>query len=141
MPGRATVTRMRSRWLPASALPLAAGLLMAAGVGALAGCGDDDGEASHESVPDNPDAVVVAQDMAFDADEVHIPAGRSATIVIDNRDDGVNHNINIEDAPEPDRTPLEPGRSRQALTVDLQPGEYTFDCDLHPNMEGKIIAE
>ena len=134
MPGRATVTRMRSRWLLASVLPL----VVAAG---LAACGDDDGEASNEPIPDDPDAVVVAQDMAFDADEVHIPAGHPATIVIDNRDDGVNHNIHIEDAPEPDRTPLEPGRSRQAITVDLQPGEYTFVCDLHPNMEGKIIAE
>ena len=134
MPGRATVTRMRSRRLLASVLPL----VVAAG---LAACGDDDGEASNEPIPDNPDAVVVAQDMAFDADEVHIPAGHPATIVIDNRDDGVNHNIHIEDAPEPDRTPLEPGRSRQAITVDLQPGEYTFVCDLHPNMEGKIIAE
>ena len=131
---RATVTRMRSRRLLATALPL----VIAAG---LAACADDDGEASNEPVPDDPDAVVVAQDMAFDADEVHIPAGHPATIVIDNRDDGVNHNIHIEDAPEPDRTPLEPGRSRQALTVDLQPGEYTFVCDLHPNMEGKIIAE
>ena len=134
MPGRATVTRMRSRRLLASVLPL----VVAAG---LAACGDDDGEASNEPIPDDPDAVVVAQDMAFDADEVHIPAGHPATIVIDNRDDGVNHNIHIEDAPEPDRTPLEPGRSRQAITVDLQPGEYTFVCDLHPNMEGKIIAE
>ena len=134
MPGRATVTRMRSQRLLASVLPL----VVAAG---LAACGDDDGEASNEPIPDDPDAVVVAQDMAFDADEVHIPAGHPATIVIDNRDDGVNHNIHIEDAPEPDRTPLEPGRSRQAITVDLQPGEYTFVCDLHPNMEGKIIAE
>ena len=134
MPGRATVTRMRSRRLLASVLPL----VVAAG---LAACGDDDGEASNEPIPDDPDAVVVAQDMAFDADEVHIPAGHPATIVIDNRDDGVNHNIHIEGAPEPDRTPLEPGRSRQAITVDLQPGEYTFVCDLHPNMEGKIIAE
>jgi plastocyanin len=132
---------MRSRWLPATAVPLAAGLLVAAGLGALAGCGDDDGEASQEPVPDDPDALVVAQDMAFDPDEVRLPAGRSATIVIDNRDEGVNHNIHIEGAPDPDRTPLEPGRSQQALTVDLQPGEYTFVCDIHPNMEGKIIAE
>jgi plastocyanin len=136
---------MGSRWLPASAAPLAAGLLaaglLAAGLGALAGCGDDDGEASLEAVPDDPDAVVVAQDMAFDPEELRIPAGRPATIVIDNRDDGVNHNIHVEGAPDPDRTPLEPGRSRQALTVDLQPGEYTFVCDIHPNMEGKIIAE
>jgi plastocyanin len=134
MSGRATVTRMLSRRLLASALPL----FVAA---SLAACGDDDGQASNEPVPDDPDAVVVAQDMAFDADEVNIAAGHPATIVIDNRDDGVDHNIHIEHAPEPDRTPLEPGRSRQALTVDLEPGEYTFVCDLHPNMEGKIIAE
>jgi plastocyanin len=127
---------MRSRWLPATVV---AGLVAA---GALAGCGDDDGgEASLEAVPDDPDAVVVAQDMAFGPEEVRIRAGQPATVVIDNRDDGVNHNIHVEDAPEPDRTPLEPGRSRQALTVDLDAGEYTFVCDIHPNMEGKIVAE
>jgi plastocyanin len=127
---------MRSRWLPATVV---AGLVAAA---ALAGCGDGGGgEASLEAVPDDPDAVVVAQDMAFDPEEVRIRAGQPSTIVIDNRDDGVNHNIHVEDAPEPDRTPLEPGRSRQALTVDLDPGEYTFVCDIHPNMEGKIVAE
>jgi plastocyanin len=141
MPGRATVTRMRSRRLPVTALPLAAGLLVAAGLGVLAGCGDDGGEASNEQVPENPDAVVVAQNMAFDPEEVHLAAGRPATIVIDNRDDGVNHNIHLEHAPEPDRTPLEAGRSQQALTVELDRGEYTFVCDLHPNMEGKIVAE
>jgi plastocyanin len=141
MPGRATVTRMRSRWLPVGVVPLAAGLLAAAGLGALAGCGDDDGGAASEPVPDNPDALVVAEDMAFDPEELRIAAGRPATIVIDNRDEGVNHNIHVEGAPEPDRTSLEPGRSRQALTVDLAPGEYTFVCDIHPNMEGKIIAE
>ncbi len=126
---------MRARWLPAS---VAVALVVAGG---LAACGDDDGEVSHEPVPDDPDAVVVARDMAFDQDEVHVPAGQPVTIVIDNRDEGVNHNIHIEHAPEPDRTPLESGRSRQALTVDLDPGEYTFVCDLHPNMHGKIVVE
>lgn len=128
---------MRARRLPARPTGLAAALALA---GVLGACSSDD-EAAGEPVPDDPDAVVVAEDMAFDPEEVRLAAGRPATIVIDNRDEGVNHNIHVEGAPEPDSTPLEPGVSQQALTVELEAGTYTFVCDIHPNMQGAIVAE
>jgi plastocyanin len=110
---------------------------------AAAGCGgDDDGSGlSSEPVPDDPDLVIVADAMAFDPDEARVAAGEPVTIVIDNRDDGVNHNIHVEDAPEPNKTPLELGESQQALTVTLPAGDYEFVCDIHPNMTGTLVAE
>ena len=116
--------------------------LLVAALGALAACGGGDGGAglSSEPVPDDPDVVVVAENMAFDPDAVEVPAEEPVTIVIDNRDDGVNHNIHIEDAPSPDKTPLERGPSQQALTVTLPAGDYDFVCDIHPAMTGTITA-
>lgn len=112
-----------------------------AGVVSLAACGDGGGGLSSEPVPDDPDVVIVAQDMQFDLREVTVAAGEPVSIVIDNRDEGVNHNLHIEDAPDPDKTPLERGRSRQALTVTLPAGEYEFVCDIHPDMTGTMRAE
>ena len=123
------------RILPAAPL-LAAAALVAAGCGS-----DDDGSGlSSEPVPDDPDVVIVAESMAFDPDEVEVAAGEPVTIVIDNRDEGVNHNIHVEDAPEPNKTQLELGTSRQALTVTLPAGDYEFVCDIHPNMRGTLAA-
>jgi plastocyanin len=106
---------------------------------ACGGGGDDDGLAS-EPVPSDPDVVIRAEDMAFDPDEVEVPADEPVTVVIDNRDEGVNHNIHVEDAPAPNRTELEQGVSQQALTVTLPAGEYEFVCDIHPTMTGTMVA-
>ncbi|HEX6422245.1 MAG TPA: cupredoxin domain-containing protein [Acidimicrobiales bacterium] len=122
------------RSVPASVLVAAAAALVACG-------GDDGGELSSEPVADDPDAVVVAENMAFDPDRLSVPAREPVTIVIDNRDEGANHNIHVEGAPEPDRTPLQRGVSQQALTVMLEPGEYDFVCDIHPNMTGTLTAD
>ena len=116
--------------------------VLVAAAGVMVACGGDDGaEPSSEPVPDDPDAVVVADDMAFDPDSVRVPAGEPVTIVIDNQDEGVNHNIQVRGAPEPNRTPLRRGVSQQALTVTLEPGEYELVCDIHPNMTGALTAD
>jgi plastocyanin len=109
--------------------------------GLLAACGDDGEVAlSSEPVPDDPDVVIMAENMAFEPGEVDVAADQPVTIVIDNRDDGVNHNIHVEDAAPPNKTPLEQGVSQQALTVTLDPGEHEFVCDIHPNMTGTMLA-
>ena len=84
--------------------------------------------------------VIVAEDMAFDPDEVQVAADRPVSIVLDNRDEGVNHNLHVKDAPAPNETPLEQGVSQQALTVTLPAGEYEFVCSIHPNMDGTLVA-
>jgi plastocyanin len=119
----------------------AAAIVLATAVAAVAACGSggDEGLAS-EPVPADPDAVIRAEAMAFDPDAVEVPADEPVTLVIDNRDDGVAHNLHVNDVPEPNRTPLERGESQRALTVTLPAGEYEFVCDIHPAMTGTIVA-
>jgi plastocyanin len=124
---------MRGRGVTALALAALVGGLACGGGGADAGL-------AREPVPDDPDVVIVAEDMAFDPDEVEVPAGEPVTVVIDNRDVGVNHNLHLKGAPDPNETELEQGVSQQALTVTLPAGEYEFVCDIHPGMDGTMVA-
>ena len=121
----------------------AARIALHVAIAVAAGCGGGDGDegVASEPVPDDPDVVIRAEDMAFDPDEVAVPAEEPVTVVIDNRDEGVNHNIHVKDAPDPNRTELEQGVSQQALTVTLPAGEYEFVCDIHPAMTGTIVAD
>jgi plastocyanin len=79
----------------------------------------------------------------FDKEELEAPAG-TITIVFDNRDGGVIHNIHFfrgdsargESVGETD---LEPGPVEQTLTMTLEPGDYFYQCDVHPTtMKGSL---
>jgi plastocyanin len=114
-----------------------AGLACTAAV-LLGACGDD-GQAATVEVPDDADAVIVSEDIAFHPTEVEVPAGEPVVIVDENRD-AVAHNVHIPDAPGSPKTELKRGPSVQAMEVTLEAGEYEFVCDLHPNMRGTITA-
>jgi plastocyanin len=66
------------------------------------------------------------------------------TVVLDNRDAGVVHNIHFfkgEDAngEEIAQTDLEAGEVVQELNMDLTPGAYYYQCDAHPTtMKGTL---
>jgi plastocyanin len=88
---------------------------------------------------------VSAQNVAFDTDTIHLPPDAPATITFDNRDAGVQHNISIyaddtlgeilfqgEIITGPDTIDYEVGP--------LEAGEYYFQCDVHPNMNGTVVV-
>jgi plastocyanin len=82
----------------------------------------------------------------FDVEEVTAPAG-PITVIFDNRDGGVLHNIHFfagDDADGEDvgETELEVGPIEQVLELNLEPGEYYYRCDAHPTtMEGILTVE
>jgi plastocyanin len=81
----------------------------------------------------------------FDPEEVSAPAGL-ITIIFDNRDAGVVHNIHVyrgddNDGEDMGQTELEAGRIEQRLDLTLTPDSYYYVCDVHPTtMEGTLTV-
>ncbi|HXK34098.1 MAG TPA: cupredoxin domain-containing protein, partial [Dehalococcoidia bacterium] len=82
---------------------------------------------------------------SFSTDELSAPAG-TVTVTFDNQEDGVTHNWALY--PSPDEldnqiaaTELITGPATDSVTFTVEPGEYYFRCDVHPQMEGTFTAE
>jgi plastocyanin len=118
--------------------------VFAAALVALAACGDTGDPSAQDGAGACKDAergrvTLVADDLRWDTDCLRAPAG-PLTVLVDNRDDGQNHNVHLPDAPGSPATDLAQGPSQQELDVDLAPGAYEFICDIHPNMVGTITV-
>ncbi len=87
---------------------------------------------------------VVAQNIAFDTSTINLPPAPS-TITFENRDAGVQHNIAIYSNSSLDQElfngDLVTGPATAQYDVPaLQPGEYYFQCNVHPNMNGSVVV-
>jgi plastocyanin len=88
---------------------------------------------------------VVAHDLAFDTSEFDLKSGAETPLTFSNEDPGVEHNIAIY----PDSsggTPLFQGErifgpgSTTYTIPSLEPGQYYFQCDVHPTMNGTVVV-
>jgi plastocyanin len=85
---------------------------------------------------------LTALGIAFDASCVEVPADEPFTIAFGNEDDGVPHNVAIYPSADDLANPL--FRGENVTGVDsieyqadpLEEGEYYFQCDVHPTMNG-----
>lgn len=90
--------------------------------------------------------VVVAQNLAFDTQELRLPAETPTTLTLDNKD-SAPHNLSIYEDDGASGEPLftfEPftGPALEPFPVEPIPeGEYYFRCDVHTNMEGTVVVE
>ena len=81
----------------------------------------------------------------FDADELTAAAG-SVTIEFDNRDAGVVHNLHVfkganAQGESIDATDIAVGPVQQTLTMELEAGDYFYQCDAHPTtMKGTLAV-
>ena len=118
-------------------LPLALAALLAA-------CGSTTA-ADGDSAPDAADAdvTVTAVDMAFDPGTVTLAASK-ATIALVN-EDTMPHNIAIYTDESKSEKLFEGEMVTDGTVVyeiaGLEPGEYFFDCSLHPDMKGTLAVE
>jgi glucose/arabinose dehydrogenase/plastocyanin len=88
-----------------------------------------------------------ADNLAFDTSTIMVPAGAEVTMVFDNQDDGVPHNVAVYDSPL--RTEqifvgeviTGPAETTYTFTAPPEPGTYYFQCDIHPDMNGEFIVE
>ncbi|HVM11607.1 MAG TPA: cupredoxin domain-containing protein [Actinomycetota bacterium] len=90
-----------------------------------------------------PTTDVVAQQMAFDVDELLFVAGEATTLTFRN-EDAAPHNIAIYT--EPGAETLFSGEvfsgpdEREYEIPAMEPGRYYFHCDVHPPMNGAVTV-
>ena len=106
-------------------------------------CGGTDGSGPPATVgckdASGGEVTLVADDLRWDTDCLRSAPG-ALTVVVDNQDDGENHNLHLPTADGSPATDLVQGPSRQELEVNLPEGSYEFVCDLHPNMVGTLTV-
>ena len=89
---------------------------------------------------------LTAQNLAFDTDTIDLPAGQPSTITFHNEDPAQQHNIAIYASADDLSEPLFRGdiiTGPDTVTYEipaLEPGEYYFQCDVHPAMNGTVTV-
>jgi plastocyanin len=119
---------------------LVAGVLLAV---VLAACSDG-ASATPASLSPEADLTITAEDNAFDQATITLTAGEGTSVFFRNLD-GAPHNIAIY-SDDSASTSLFVG---ETITDDavmyeipaLEPGEYFFRCDVHPDMVGTVVVE
>lgn len=116
---------------------------------ALAACSNTSAAPTESDVPSAPAAggsvTVTAKDLKFTAAEVSAPADKAFDLVFDNQD-GAPHNVAIyTDSTLSTKVSVGeifggPAQKTQAVPA-LAAGTYFFRCDVHPDMQGTIVAK
>jgi plastocyanin len=110
-------------------------------VALLAACG---GMATSTADPADADVSVTAVDNAFEQTTLTAPAGEAFTLALIN-EDTVPHNVSIyTDSSVSDELYVGEYVTDGTIVYDvpaLEPGEYFFRCDLHPEMTGTLVVE
>lgn len=93
---------------------------------------------------------VIAQNSAFQGNDITLPLGQTSAIRVTNRDE-VSHNLRIagidgqydtEDDAVTEPESIAPGSSGELSFAPAIAGTYTFRCDYHPgSMGGEITVE
>ena len=86
------------------------------------------------------EATVAAVNISFDPVEVTLPTGMPLRIVLDNKDNGVPHDIKVfQGGTTIAQSPIVTGPATTEVRFGpLAPGAYQFMCTVHPNMQGTL---
>jgi len=123
--------------------PMRLTLLGLALVTSLAACGGGSTGGSTTD-PDTADVTLTSVDLAFDKTTLTVPAGEAFTLALINQE-SMQHNVAIyTDSSASDDLFVGEFIGETTIVYDipaLEPGEYFFRCDLHPDMQGTLIVE
>lgn len=139
---------------PTMADPFSAGIEPATAAGQTSGGGSSttttssgSGTSSTSCKPSGTTLELSAQNATFDTDCLAAPAGKPFTIVFDNTDPGVPHNVAIYTDSSAStvlfKGDVVSGPLKVTYHVDaLDPGTYYFRCDVHPTtMTGTFVVK
>ncbi|MDQ3962397.1 MAG: cupredoxin domain-containing protein [Actinomycetota bacterium] len=123
--------------------PVALAAVLVYVVGFAAGTGDE--ARSEGASVEAASETVVAQDLEFSNSELRLPAGEDSVLTLENND-SAPHNFSIykDDSLDPSfftGQNIEPGDSFDYAIPALEAGAYYFRCDLHPDMDGRLIVD
>ncbi len=103
------------------------------------------------TIPGQPTVTVnlVASELKFDLSEISVPAGALVTVNLDNKDRLTPHNFAVYENLSDNQTKLiyagdivnGPGKKTYIFTAPASSGDYTFECDVHPQfMYGPLVV-
>jgi uncharacterized cupredoxin-like copper-binding protein len=124
---------------------VAAGAVLASSLGLLVGCGDS-GSSGNNGVETNSPAestfkVTGTDGLKFDPSTATVKAGTVSIVLTAGK--AVNHDVVIQDVSKGPVVAAAAGKTKTG-TVDLQPGTYTFYCDVPGHrgagMEGTLTV-
>ncbi|HEX2031677.1 MAG TPA: cupredoxin domain-containing protein [Actinomycetota bacterium] len=97
--------------------------------------------------PAASDVEIAADEVAFDTEELDVPAGEPFTLAFENRGQGVPHNVSIYEDPSASEGLFVGDVVNGPATITYQipalpEGDYFFRCDVHPTtMTGTVEAD
>jgi plastocyanin len=95
------------------------------------------------------DITLVAEGVAFTTDQIEIPARRDVSVTLDNQDT-VAHDFAIYENEQDGQAQSNPlfkgdqvaaGESTSYEFKSPAPGDYYFQCDIHPTMNGGVTVQ
>ncbi len=90
------------------------------------------------------DVTITAKGIAFVEPSVTAPAGKPFTVVFDNEDDGIDHNVEFKDGSGSSVWQGDVIKGVKTVVYDvpaLPAGSYTFVCTIHSNMTGTATLQ
>lgn len=140
-------SRVRRRPASFPLLVVGAFALIAVGVAAAGLEGEPAEEPGPGGEPGAVEIQLVAQDTAFDRQEMSFPAGAQVTIILDNQDP-LQHNVSISAEDDPSDLIFDgeiftgvATRTYPPFTAPEEPGTYAFFCVVHPTeMRGTVTV-
>jgi plastocyanin len=112
----------------------------------LVGTGGEEGQQEVGGGGADGGLTVTAQNIQFDTDSIELPANEEAELTFVNDDAGsTQHNVAIYETPDAEENLFEgqiiPGGQEVTYSVPpLDGGEYYFQCDVHPSMNGDVTV-
>jgi plastocyanin len=115
--------------------------LLATVVGA---CGDAEAGSAPAEIGDGR-LVIQARDIAFLPAEVTMTSNTALTVVLDNLDAGIPHDVALYGGPDLGTriaaTDIVVGLAQADVTIPpIVPGRYRFTCTVHPNMVSSLTV-